>query len=175
MRCEECGRRPASIRYTEMVDGQLRTWGLCEECSRTRGVGPGLSSLAGPLVNILMGLLEDAAAAGGGPGDDADVCPQCGLSYAEFRRTGRLGCGECYGAFEEELLPLLRRIHGGTEHVGGFPPGQEERIESRRELRRLRTELAQAVRREDYERAAELRDAIRGLEDCRLEKSDVDA
>jgi protein arginine kinase activator len=173
--CEECGSRQATIRYTEMVDGQLRTWSLCDRCSRDKGVGPGLSSLAGPLVNILMSLLEDAGTAAACPGEEVASCPQCGLSYAEFRRTGRLGCGECYEAFGDELMPLLRRVHGCTEHVGRFPPGELERMESVRELRSLRSELAQAVRREDYERAAELRDEIRAVTKRGSARSDVDA
>lgn len=160
MNCDECGKRPATVRYAEMVDGELRTFGLCDECARLRGVGAGLSSFAGPLVNMLMGLLEDSCACDIEAGEPGSACPRCGLSYAEFRRTGRLGCAACYESFRDELLPLLRRIHGSTEHVGRFPPGHADGVESRAELRRLRAELAHAVRREDYEKAAELRDSI---------------
>ncbi len=175
MKCDECGGGPSTVRYTEIVDGQLRTWNLCEQCSRSRGVGPGLSSIAGPLVNILMSLLEDAGLDEAGPENGTTSCPRCGLTYEEFRRTGRLGCDDCYEAFREELRPLLRRIHGCTEHVGGFPPGRSEPVESLRELRRLRTELERAVAREDYERAADLRDEIRTMVESGPGNDDVDA
>ena len=160
--CDECGERPATIRYTEMVDGALSTWSLCDECAARRGVTGGLSSLAAPLVNILMGLLGDSAdpAAPGEPGGGT-TCPQCSMSYGEFRVAGRLGCGACYDTFKGELLPLIRRIHGSTEHVGRVPPGLPGDVESRREVRRLEAELERAVRQEEYERAAELRDLIR--------------
>ena len=173
MTCEACGRRPATVRYAEVVDGSLSTWHLCDECARERGVGGSLTSLAGPLVNILMGLLEGGPA----PADPGPACPHCGLTYAQFRRSGRLGCGTCYETLADELRPLLRRIHGSTEHTGRVPDVFAEAHARRREIRRLKAELARAVRSEDYERAAEIRDTIRsrerGLPD--LETGDVDA
>jgi protein arginine kinase activator len=162
--CGDCGERDATIHYTEMVDGALSKWQLCDECARARGVGTGLASIAGPLVNILMGLLEEAGATDAGRDETGPVCPQCGLSFADFRTTGRLGCGVCYESFAGELKPLLRRVHGSTEHVGKYPAELSDALASRTELRRLRTDLTSAVRREDYEKAAELRDLIRARE-----------
>ena len=180
MICGDCAERDVTIRYTEMVDGELTTWQLCEECARARGVGSGLSSMAGPLVNILMGLLEEASATDAGRDHTGPVCPRCGLSFPEFRTTGRLGCGVCYESFADELKPLLRRVHGSTGHVGKYPAELSDALTSRTELRRLQTDLASAIRREDYERAAELRDLIRAREKGSVgagrvaEKSDVD-
>jgi len=162
MTCDECGKAPAMIRCTEMVGGELSTWNLCEECARKKGVTGSLTSLAGPLVDILMGLLEEAGEREGTrPGP---TCPRCALSYGEFRQGGRVGCGTCYTAFRQELLPLLRRIHGSTEHTGRVPTALAGSLESKRELEELRAELDQAVRREEYERAAELRDLLRAKE-----------
>jgi protein arginine kinase activator len=162
MTCDECGKAPAMIRCTEMVGGELSTWNLCEECARRKGVTGSLTSLAGPLVDILMGLLEEAGEREGTrPGS---TCPRCGLSYREFRQGGRVGCGTCYTSFRQELLPLLRRIHGSTEHAGRVPTALAGSLESKRELEELRAELDQAVRREEYERAAELRDLLRAKE-----------
>jgi protein arginine kinase activator len=162
--CEDCGKTEAPISYTEMVGSELRTWRLCEECARARGVGVGLTSFAGPLVNILMGLLEDVQEPSEERREEDTACARCGLTYEEFRASGRLGCGDCYDAFGEELLPLLRRVHGSAEHVGRFPPALTEELASRRELVRLKRELDSAIRHEDYESAAELRDGIRELE-----------
>lgn len=163
MTCDECGKRQATIRYTEMVDGGLSTWNLCDECARKKGVTGSLSSLAAPLVNILMGLLGESGETGrqGEGPDEGPACPQCGLSYREFRASGRLGCGACYESFRDELLPLIRRIHGSTRHVGRVPPGLPVDSKTERELGRLEAELDRAVKREEYERAAELRDLVR--------------
>jgi protein arginine kinase activator len=103
------------------------------------------------------------------------VCPQCGLSYAEFRRLGRLGCEACYETFRDDLKPLLRRVHGSTAHAGAVPAHLERGLESRREIKRLRSELDLAVRREEYERAAELRDAIREIEERARRESNAEA
>jgi protein arginine kinase activator len=159
--CQQCGLRPATIRCADVVDGSPSTWHLCEKCARERGVTGSLTSLAGPLVNILMGLLEgDACAEPGGE----RACPRCGLTYGQFRRVGRLGCATCYETFGGELKPLLRRIHGSTDHEGRVPPDVAGDHERRREVKRLKAELAHAVHAEDYERAAALRDALRAVE-----------
>lgn len=165
MICSECGRHEAAVAYTEFSGGKAATWNLCEECAARRGVSASLSSLSGPLVNILMGLLEEVGR-DGGDAATGPVCGVCGLSLEEFRRVGRLGCSACYGAFREELAPLVRRIHGGVEHAGRAPGSLEPTEGPRREIARLRAELERAVRREEYERAASLRDAIREREEA---------
>jgi len=162
MNCERCGSRTATVRYAEVVDGSLTTWHLCETCAGERGVAGSLTSLTGPLVDILMGLLESGGEAE--PKGVGSVCPRCGLTYGEFRRVGRLGCGTCYESFGSELRPLLRRIHGSTKHTGCVPSevsGDHMRLG---EIRKLKVELTRAVAEEDYERAAELRDDIRSRE-----------
>ncbi len=161
MICGDCGK-PASIRFVEMVDGELRTLTLCDDCASTRGMALSLAPLAGPLVNMLMGLLEEMK---GEPDETASepACPDCGLTYAEFRRSGKLGCAGCYEALSSELRPLLRRVHGSTQHVGTIPSHAPPGIELDRQARSLRLELERAVRAEDYERAAELRDRVRAL------------
>jgi protein arginine kinase activator len=174
MTCELCGIRTATVRYAEVVDGSLTTWHLCEECASERGVTGSMTPLAGPPVNILMGLLEgggEAGVAGVGP-----TCPRCGLTYGEFRRLGRLGCGTCYEAFGTQLRPLLRRIHGSAEHTGCAPSEISGDHLRRREILKLKGELNRAVAAEDYELAAELRDTISARE-CELvsaEAVDVD-
>ena len=87
-----------------------------------------------------------------------------GLTYEEFRRVGRLGCGTCYETFASQLRPLLRRIHGSADHTGGVPSALEGDHFRLRAIRKLKDELTRAVQAEDYERAAELRDTIRSGE-----------
>jgi protein arginine kinase activator len=161
--CSDCGKREAAVAYTEFSGGRAATWNLCEECATRRGVSASLSSLSGPLVNILAGLLEDVGRDEGGPA--GPVCGACGMGLGEFRRVGRLGCSACYEAFREELAPLLRRIHGSVEHAGRVPASLEPIEGPRREIARMRVELERAVRCEEYERAASLRDAIREREE----------
>ncbi len=162
MRCDDCGK-PANIRYVEMVDGELRDLHLCDDCANTRGMALSLSPFAGPLVNMLMGLLDEMDV-GEERSGDGPVCPTCGLTRAEFRTSGKLGCASCYEAFAAELRPLLRRVHGSTVHAGTIPSKAPQDIETSRRARTLQLELERAVHAEEYERAAELRDEIRRLE-----------
>lgn len=92
------------------------------------------------------------------------VCPRCGLQYSSFKETGRLGCGECYQAFQSQLKPLLRRIHGDTRHRGKAPVRGGAGGTALRAVQRLHDELQRAVEREEFERAAQIRDDIRRLE-----------
>jgi protein arginine kinase activator len=161
MSCDVCGAPEASVGYAEIVDGVLSTWRLCERCALARGIGTNTATFGGPASSILMGLLE---ADEGASSDGSLECPGCGHTFDGFRRTGRLGCAECYTAFADELRPLIRRIHGTTEHIGCTPGDSEGSQNRTREIRKLRSELRAAVRKEDFERAAELRDSIAGLE-----------
>lgn len=91
-------------------------------------------------------------------------CPTCGLVYSSFKETGRLGCADCYKAFQAQLRPLLRRIHGDTRHRGKAPARGGAGGTVLRQVQRLHDELQRAVEREDFERAAQIRDEIRRLE-----------
>ncbi|MDX1675880.1 MAG: UvrB/UvrC motif-containing protein, partial [Longimicrobiales bacterium] len=77
----------------------------------------------------------------------------------------RLGCSHCYVTFDAHLRGLFRRLHGGTQHVGKIylPPDPSE-AERTEQLSRLRRKLTVAVEKEEFERAAELRDQIQALE-----------
>ena len=86
------------------------------------------------------------------------------MSYDDFQKTGKLGCGECYNVFSERLEPLLKRIHGNSEHHGKTPKKMEQSIKKYNELNDLKALLNKAIQSEEYEKAAELRDEIRKLE-----------
>ena len=110
---------------------------------------------------------------GAGQGEESDEtsllnqreCSVCGVKFVEFRNTGRLGCPHDYQEFREELLPLLENIHGETRHCGKTPRRLPHNKQTQSELLQLRKQLQQAVTREAYEDAAQLRDKIRQLEE----------
>ena len=155
--CQSCKKKEAKVHLTEIANGKKREVHLCAACAAKQGIQPMdphaiLSSMAEPA--------RDAA------GVESDLtCSRCGLSFSEFRRRGRLGCGDCYRVFREGLLPLLERIHGNTQHLGRVPEQSAEDVPAERELTLLKRELARAVQCEEYERAAGLRDQVRRLEE----------
>jgi protein arginine kinase activator len=93
----------------------------------------------------------------------------------EFRKLGRLGCPHDYVAFTKELEPLLVSIHGETEHVGKVPVRSPSGAEEQTQLIRLRREMKEAVGKEDYELASELRDAISKVEKSRIQGGEAEA
>lgn len=174
MICESCHQNLATVHLTEIVAKQKKELHLCEDCAREKG-----DVLKGNFsVQEFLGGLADAAkkkpAAAPAPKAEASPkakpavevgpCPACGLTFPEFKASGRLGCYNDYEHFKKELLPLLEKIHGATQHTGRVPSRIGERIETQKVLTALRKDLNQAIQREEYERAAELRDKIRTLE-----------
>src|SRR6185436_10107948 len=90
-------------------------------------------------------------------------CPQCGFSQADFKKSGRLGCPECYKTFAEGLSGLLKTMHKGTRHIGKTPEALRQTRETVDRLKSLQKKLAKAIEGEDYETAAALRDEIKAV------------
>jgi len=162
MLCEQCGTEEAAVHLTQIVKNEARSLHLCPACASDKGVQTELGPPAAPLVDFLAQMgkglpLESAT--------DVRSCTFCGLSLADFKRTGRLGCSHCWVEFEAQLRPLLRRLHGGTRHAGKIylspDPREADRVGR---LTSLRRSLQRAVEDEDFERAAALRDEVRELE-----------
>jgi protein arginine kinase activator len=162
MKCQHC-EKPATFHITEVLGpGGPQVMHLCEEHARvflTQGSTSPSASVAGALVKQLK-LGASAATAE----SDQKECPVCGISFFEFRNSGRLGCPYDYTHFQQELEPLLTNIHDGIEHVGKRPHRVAVSADSQAELIQLRRQMEEAIEREDYEKASEIRDAIKKLE-----------
>src|SRR2546421_9466314 len=96
-------------------------------------------------------------------GAPAKKCPVCGFTQADFKKTGRLGCSGCYVTFSEGLGSLLKAMHKGIEHVGKLPHRATRQMELSDKMRTLTNDLENAVKNENYEDAATLRDQIKQL------------
>ena len=161
MVCDQCGERDAVVHLTQIVENAVTQVHLCERCAAERGIETTVAEPKHPLGDFLQAVQQQAAQMPG----DAARCAYCGTSIREFRASGRLGCARCYGAFEQSLRELLRRVHGSTKHDGWRYETRDPEIGTRAEtLRDLRDQLQRAVSDEAFESAATLRDQIRGLE-----------
>lgn len=161
MLCEHCGQNEAVIHLTQIVDNQMGTFHLCEACAADKGVEPDPGIAGFPLTDFLAQMGQESRPTRSAPSS----CEYCGWTLRDFKKTGRLGCSHCYVTFEDHLRSLFRRLHGGTQHVGKvyLPPDPSE-AERTQQLSRLRRKLDAAVAKEDFERAAQIRDQIRQLE-----------
>ncbi len=164
MVCDNCGEAGAVVHFTQVVNNETKTSHLCERCATEKGLQTKIPSTNLLLADFLAKMGGDEPLSPGGPQEEL-TCPFCGLSTADFKEVGRLGCPQCYSTFEEYLRGLLRRIHGGTQHVGKvYLPPDPSASEKEKRLEALRRTLVRAIDSEDFERAAELRDQIRTLE-----------
>ena len=162
MQCDHCGDNEAIVHWTQIVNNEMTTLHLCESCAAEKGLEPGVSAANFPLTDFLAQMGK-----GGGvePASGIGPCAYCGMQLDDFKKSGRLGCPHCYVTFDTHLRTLLRRLHGGTQHLGKvyLPPDPSESARVER-LAGLRRKLDRAVESEDFEQAAQLRDQIRTLE-----------
>ena len=164
MTCDLCGKNDAAVHLTEMINDETRELHLCESCAREKGAQ---TAQQFGLAELLAGLADfGAKPESGGPARPKVTCPQCGMTYEDFRKSGRLGCGGCYEAFHRYLAPLLKRIHGSTQHVGREPAAAAPQAAepAKDDLDRLKQSLKEAIAAEAFEEAVRLRDRIRALE-----------
>lgn len=183
MLCEKCNKKEATFYYHENNNGKKKTYRLCadcaaelEKCGEIETVNPDkifdslggfFEDFASPLksMNKLFSdffggssLLEEASR----PTEDKK-CPTCGMTLKEFAETGMAGCPDCYTAFAKELEPTIMGVQGSRAHIGRAPAGMRERIDQKHRIDELEKERKEAVKAENYERAAEIRDELRRL------------
>jgi protein arginine kinase activator len=172
MLCDICGKKQASVHLTEIIDDQMTELHLCEECAKEKG---SQMEKHFDLSDLLAGLADMGAQDVQPQIEEKLKCPNCGMTYRDFKTTGQLGCGDCYKAFRKNLLPLLKRIHGSTQYFGKTPAvlaaggskmqAQKAKIISAaQQLQELKTKLQKAIQAEEFEEAARLRDKIKELE-----------
>lgn len=161
--CERCNK-PATVHLTEISDGKRVEVHLCDACAQEAGY---VQQAHVPINQLLNQLLQSQVQTAQQP---AERCPDCGMTWQEFKDTGLLGCPKDYELFETQLRGVIERAqNGGTHHTGKTPTraavAPEENPHRRQaELLKLRKELARAIEDESYERAATLRDQIKTLE-----------
>lgn len=162
MLCQKCQTNLASVRYAEVVDGQVNEQQLCPGCvaALEKGVPSGFD-------------LADA----GRPGrkaarvratheteTDQVACGVCGIPLSALLGSGRAGCPGCYASFPDQIAPLLLRTHRFSTHKGKSARAATVRDRLRSDLQTKRALLRSVLKAENYEEAARLRDEIRQLE-----------
>ncbi len=164
MKCQHC-EKPATFHITELTNSIPQEYHLCEDHAQQYLMQSDKPEAAAP---TLAGALSQQLNVGQTAADlaklDKRSCPVCGITFYDFRHQGRLGCPHDYVCFEKELEPLLMNIHGATRHQGKRPKRGSHDTDRQTELIRLRREMKEAVQREDYEKASQLRDKIRQAE-----------
>jgi protein arginine kinase activator len=143
--CEDCGANPATVHLTRIVNETTLVSHLCEECSRKKAIDI-LITNEGPMPEA-------------GPEKDT-ACPRCQLKLSEFKTKGWLGCSECYRHFEKDIDSLLMQVHGSTVHKGKlYRHSGPDKLDIK-DMERLKSELSEAIEKEEFELAALIRDTL---------------
>jgi len=160
MLCDICGKNPATVHLTEIIEGKTTEIHLCEECAKkkTEEVQKqfGMADFLSELTDLD---LDDKNSA------SQILCSNCGLTYQQFKKTGKLGCYNCYSDFKKFLSPLLKKIHGTVYHKGKTSNIDTQKdLSAQGRINKLKESLARAVELEEYEEAARIRDQIKELQ-----------
>ncbi len=170
MLCDDCKKREAIYHSITKINGIKKERHLCAECYKkstnkisddfeyTTGLG-GLGGLIGSFASNLFGEQRNEL-----------ICATCGSSAIEFERTGRIGCANCYKEFADVVLPVIQKMQGGDiSHVGKAPLGNKASITIQYE--RLKKELDDAIKVENFEQATVIRDRMRQLKNSAQEEN----
>ena len=160
MQCQACQKNEATIHLTEITDGVRTEMHLCEHCAHQEGIAvKSQIPLNELLSNLLAAQPEDSELFG--DSEQKYACPNCGFTLDQFRKEAVLGCPHDYEVFEKSLLPLIKKAHDGkAAHCGKVPSKASVYTKKQIEVTILRQQLETAVKNEDYELAAKLRDKI---------------
>ena len=166
MLCQHCKKNEATTHVKTMINGDYAEYRLCPECARELGYDSMFPDFTADFGGLLGSFLSAALPARSG----ATHCKLCGSTMNDIKKTGKVGCSECYDTFFSELMPTIRSIHGNTGHIGKRPVIEYETIEDEKpqkkgeSLDELRAQLKKAIEDENFERAAQLRDQIKEME-----------
>lgn len=171
MLCEKCKKNEAKVNLITVINKEKHEIWLCENCAKDISNVPFLSSIGQngelPFQGMLTEILSSVGSKVNGNNTsnvNEIICPNCGLTYDEFKKTGRLGCSDCYVAFKVVLEPRIKSLQVGVKHIGKIPHMKGQEIIRRRKLNDLKSEMQKLIVTEEYERAAVVRDEIKKLE-----------
>lgn len=163
MLCEKCQQQQATVHMQQIFNGEKTEMHLCQNCAA-------MTAMSISFNNIFQGFLDSFSSVSNNNTNEKGIkkhikqCSTCGLTYDEFKKTGRLGCSECYNVFSNELNTIFKNVQASNQHQGKFPQKYGSELLCKRELDSLKVLLSKAIENEEYEDAAGYRDKIKELQ-----------
>ncbi len=161
MLCQRCFKKQATVKLSQNLEGKYKEQLICKSCSKKYGLEVTISNLpqvfSGIILSILKHKQEDFNLHENEPSNSS--CSNCGYHWEDFRKTGLLGCEQCYDSFHTKILTLQRQVINKNE-LNAKPFEFHRKDTKKNERAILERALATAVDREEYEKAAKIRDRI---------------
>jgi protein arginine kinase activator len=179
MKCENCGKNEANVKYTQIINGEKKQMFLCEDCSERLGINDIHFNMPINFTSFLSDFFDDMNEINLIPtlGEKNMLqCSKCGLTWDNFLHTGQFGCSNCYDDFSSRIEPILRSLQGATSHIGrigevrsgnNVKQNLDDKVESKEvnKIDKLKEDLKNAIKEERYEDAAKIRDEIKKYEE----------
>lgn len=165
MKCQKCGKENANTHVKTIINGDYKEYTLCPECAKEMGYNNFFTDMESEFTNLLGSFFGNTLPAR----SQSTRCKTCGSTYYDIADSGKVGCADCYTTFYDMLLPSIRRIHGNTTHCGKKSVAGIEYTEVKdkepSKIERLKKQLEDAIKVQNFEEAAKLRDEIKSLEE----------
>lgn len=164
MMCQSCGKAEATTHVKRIINGEATEAHLCADCAAALGFNDVFSGFNFDFSDFLGDFFGDSPVAA--LSASSVRCDSCGCSFNDIVKSGKIGCADCYQTFFDKLMPSLQRIHGKTKHEGKIPLNEvtnESKTEAK--IAALREKLNEAIKNENFEEAAKIRDEIKKTED----------
>ena len=154
MKCQSCGKREATVRYKENINGKKQEIYLCSKCADNMGFTD-FSTMFSPMFVSIPEFFEET---------EKKKCKTCGYTLEDYSKTGMFGCEDCYKTFEDTLDELFLKFHGKNRHIK--LPKKKVNIKednNQKEIEELTEQIQELIEAEKYEEAAVIRDKIKEL------------
>lgn len=165
MLCQKCNKNQANVHLVRMINGEKNSVWICESCAKKLSdISVSASSnMSEKAMQNLLGEFFEELGKNNVPRMDV-ICKNCGLTYSEFEKKNQVGCGKCYDSFKDSLDEKIIKTEQGTFHIGKVPNRSYKRVTNQTTILELKEQLRKVISKEEYEKAAIIRDKIKLLE-----------
>ncbi|MBN2789799.1 MAG: UvrB/UvrC motif-containing protein [Candidatus Delongbacteria bacterium] len=169
MKCDKCGAPNVVTKIVIQGEKEAEELNLCPACFqnfikehpeiKNGQMGKSLNEfLLGTLNLFSSGSNKDISHLHNDVGSTIKTCANCGTGIDRVTKSNRVGCPDCYEVFAVEIDDILHEEIGNNRLTLDYDTqSKEEKVFI------LRDKLNSAVKDEDYELAALLRDEIKKI------------
>jgi len=173
MKCDICNNNEATICLIKIQGNDVERVNICRGCARELSLLSGVELYNDSTAALYKLLQMDNAV--NNPSGKSKIfknldtrknlkCSCCGIDLKTIKRTGRVGCSNCYSEFKNILFPVIKSIQGSLENKGKIPVNTSKKTRLEKSIRDLKSRLQNEITIENFEEAAKIRDRIRRLE-----------
>ena len=168
MKCDGCQKREAALVLHMITNGQVATRSLCLDCAKKahQEMAQAFSTMG-----MSMSGMDEMRGAAAEPKREnlrlpKMICASCRTAYEDINDETVFGCPKCYQAFHTQVIDYLSSIRGPEKQAINLEPQEKDfSFVMQGTETELKERLNEALRAENYEQAANLRDRLKELID----------